>query len=140
MKVHEFVTEILAWERKNRATQGSMDDLLAMIKNRLVPSPNAVPKSRAALVKHLEAIRKRTVEKVFLCAKGCGYLDSASQCCPKCNSTKVHTLVRSNLKEEVRRVFAQPHLVKFFDETHHRAKHPRTTAMECMQGTYTLHA
>jgi hypothetical protein len=140
MKVHEFVTEVLAWERKNRATQGSVDELLAMVKNRLLPDPNNVPTTRAGLVKHLEAIKKRTVEKVFLCANGCGYLDSATQCCTKCNLTEVHTLVRSNLKEEVRRVFAQPHLVKFFDDSHDRAKHPRTTAMECMQGTYTLHA
>jgi hypothetical protein len=43
MKVHEFVTEVLAWERKNRATQGSVDELLAMVKNRLLPDPNNVP-------------------------------------------------------------------------------------------------
>jgi hypothetical protein len=144
--VYLLVLNMLRWERRNRATEASMEELFALLRpfleNRVgrVPFPANVSQARAAVQTPFETLKISTIE---MCSLGCHRFQENTQVssCPTCNTPRrledgsktTCTFHKYALKDRLRQLFARPYQVPLL--TSHANKVPDHDNMRGVHGT-----
>jgi hypothetical protein len=148
--VYLLVLNMLRWERRNRATEGSMDELFALLEPFLkdragsIPFPFNVHRARAAVQTPFETLKISTIE---MCKRGCHRFeeDTVVSSCPVCHtprrledgSRNTCTFHKFALKDKLRQLFARPYHVPLL--TSHARKVPDHNNQWGVHGTFQPH-